>query len=178
MIRAIIRDIMGNMRHVAILCVAVLPALVSCGGDKAPQATDPAAKHAAAKGPQTLTATEQIATMVEAPTLGRPTAPVRLKYELAQRPVAGQTIVVRLALISGTAAQSLTLKLADATGLVLADRADRQLGAVHPDTVYEQEISASAPVEGVFFLNLSATLTHDAIVETRSFSIPIIVGAG
>ena len=170
---------MGGMRHVAILCVAVLPALASCGsGDKAQQASGPAAKHTAAGASKTQTAAEQIATMVEAPSLGRPSGPVRLKYELAQRPVVGQTILVRLAVIPGTAAQSLTLKLGESAGLVLADRADRQLGAVHPDTVYEQEISASAPTEGVFFLNLTATLTHDAIVETRNFSIPIIVGAG
>lgn len=115
--------------------------------------------------------------MVEAPTLGKASAPVRLKFELAQRPVAGQTILVRIALIPGTAAQSMSLQFAESAGLVLADRTERQLGAVHPDTAYLLEISASAPAEGVFFLNLGATLSHDATVETRNFSIPIIVAS-
>jgi hypothetical protein len=162
-----------------ILGAAVLAALVSCGGGdrKVQQSAEAGAKAASAAHPPLQTATEQTATMVEAPTLGKATAPVRLKYELVQRPVAGQTILVQLALIPGTAAQSLTLQFGEHAGLVLADHSDRQLGAVHADTAYQLEISASAPADGVFFLNLGATVTHDAITETRNFSIPIIVAA-
>jgi hypothetical protein len=156
---------------------ALTLAVGGCGRDKAQQTADLAAKSATTSRPATQTAAEQTASMVEAPTVGRATTPLRLKFELAQRPVAGQTIGITLALIPGAAAQSLSLQFADQPGLVLADRADRQIGAVQPDTVYRQEISASAPVEGVFFLNITATMTHDAVAETRHFSIPIIVAA-
>ena len=156
---------------------ALLLAVAGCGHDKAQQAADLAAKTAATTRQAPQTAAEQTAAMVDAPTLGRATAPLRLKFEILQRPVAGQTIVISLALIPGAAAQSLTLQFTDPAGLVLADHADRQLGAVQPDTVYRQEINASAPAEGVFFLSLTATMTRDALAETRHFSIPIIVAA-
>jgi hypothetical protein len=156
---------------------ALLLTLGGCGHDKTQQAASLAAKTAATTRQAPQTATEQTASMVDAPTVGRATAPLHLKFEIAQRPVAGQTIVISLALIPGAAAQSLTLQLADPAGLVIADKADRQIGAVQPETVYRQEINASAPAAGVFFLNLTATMTQDAGVETRHFSIPIIVAA-
>ena len=155
----------------------LLLAVGGCGRDKAQQAAAQAAKDSTATRKNTQSATEQTAAMVDAPTVGRATVPLHLKFEIEQRPVAGQTIVISLAMIPGAAAQSLTLQFADMPGLVLADHSDRQIGAVQPDTVYRQEISASAPAAGVFFLNLTATMTRDAGAETRHFSIPIIVAA-
>jgi len=160
-----------------LMAAALTLAVGGCGQDKARQAADLAAKSAKATRSTPQTATEQTAAMVDAPTQGRATAPLHLKFELVQRPVVGQTIDIKLALIPGAAAQSLVLHLADPPGLVLADHTDRQIGAVQPDTAYWQEISASAPAEGVYYINLTATMTHDAIIETRSFSIPIIVAA-
>ena len=162
----------------ATLGVTILSlAIAGCGEDKTPQAATVAAKKSAAarQGPQTPV--EQTATMVEAPTSGRTSAPVHLKYEIAERPVAGQTIVLRLALLPETVAQSLALQVNDTAGLVLADRAEKQFGAAQPDSVYRQEITLSAPAEGVFFLSLTATITHEATAETRTFTIPIIVAA-
>lgn len=156
--------------------LASMVALAACGGDKQPDAAAQAAKIAASAAKQhPASAAEQIATMVQAPTSGKATAPIQLRYELAQRPVAGQTTELSLALLASVAAQSVTLHFGDSPGLVFPDPADLSFGAVVPDTVYRQAVKLSAPAEGVYFIAATATITHDSTVETRSYSIPIIV---
>jgi hypothetical protein len=152
--------------------------LAACNGDRHQEAAKAlAAKNAAAAKQHTATAAEQTASMVEAPTTGKATAPLQLKFELPERPVAGRPFVVNLALIAGIAAQSATLQFGDSAGLVVADAADRALGAVVPDTPYRQDATLSAAADGVYFLGLTATLKHEDTVETRAYSIPIIVAA-
>jgi hypothetical protein len=162
---------------VAVFCAML--ALTACSGNKHQDTTDQAAaKNAAAAARQRpATVTEQTASMVQAATSGKATAPMQLKFELAERPIAGQTIGLSLALLAGVPAQSVTLHFGDSPGLVLADPADRTIGAVAPDAVYRQDVKLSAPAEGVYFVAVTATMTHDATVETRAFSIPIIVSA-
>jgi hypothetical protein len=156
--------------------VAAMLALAACGGDKHQDAVDQAAKNAASAAKQRpASAAEQIASMVQAPTTGKATAPIQLKYELASRPVAGQATELSLALLAGVAAQSVTLHFGDSPGLVFADSSDLSFGAVVPDTVYRQAVKLSAPAEGVYFVAVTATITHDSAVETRAYSIPIIV---
>jgi hypothetical protein len=153
--------------------------LCGCHGDKQRDtaAAQTARKAAAAAKPRTATGSEQTASMVEAATSGKTTAPLQLKFELPQRPVAGQPFSLSLALIPGVAAQSMTLQFGESAGLTVADSADRPIGAVQPDTPYRQEVTLSAAADGVYFLSLNASIVHDAIVETRSYSIPIIVSA-
>jgi hypothetical protein len=155
--------------------------LAACSGNKAPSAADPlAAKNAAALAAakqRAGTTADQTATMVQAPTSGKATAPMLLKYEIAQRPIAGQTVDISLALLASAAAPSVTLHLADSPGIVFATTADRAIGAVVPDTVYRQDLQLSAAAEGVYFVGITATMTRDTLTETRNFSIPIIVSA-
>ena len=160
------------------MCGAML-VLAACGGSKKVDTADQlAAKNAAAAAKQhPSTSAEQTATMVQAPTSGKATAPMQLKFELAERPVAGQTVDMGLALMVTVPAQSVTLHLADAPGIVYADAADRPLGAVVPDTVYRQDIKLSAVAEGVYFVGVTAIMSRDTLTETRNFSIPIIVSA-
>lgn len=162
------------------LCGTLL-VLAACSGKQAPSAADQlAAKNAAtatAAKQHAGTIADQTATMVQAPTSGKATAPMQLKYEIAQRPVAGQTIDMSLAVLVSAPAQSLTLHLADSPGVVFANNTDRPLGAVVPDMVYRQEVQLSAAGEGVYFVGVTATMTRDMLNETRNFSIPIIVSA-
>jgi hypothetical protein len=160
------------------VCAALL-ALAACGGDKQQTAAvQQAAKNAATAAKQRpATPAEQTATMVQAATSGKATAPMQLKFELAARPVAGQEIDLSLALMVSMPAQSVTLHFADSPGIVFADQSDRPLGAVVPDTVYRQELKLSAAAEGVYFVGVTALMTRDTLAETRIFSIPIIVSA-
>lgn len=157
----------------------VMLALAACSGKKSPTAADLlAAKNATSAARQhPATTADQTATMVQAATSGKATAPMQLKFDLAERPVAGQAIDVSLALMVTAAAQSVTLHLADSAGIVFVDAGDRPLGAVVPDTVYRQDVKLSAATEGVYFIGVTATMTRDTLSETRNFSIPIIVSA-
>jgi hypothetical protein len=160
---------------VAMFCAML--ALAACSGDKHQDtAVQAAAKHAASTARQpSASAADQTASMVQAATSGKATAPMQLKFELTERPIAGQTIDLGLALLVSAPAQSVTLHFGDSPGLVFADPADRPIGAVVPDTVYRQDVKLSAPAEGVYFLAVTATMTRDAIAEARAFTIPIIV---
>jgi hypothetical protein len=168
---------MESSSTAALAMFGAMLALAACSGEKHPDAADQAAAKSAASAAKQHTATvaEQTASMVQAATSGKATAPMQLKFELAERPIAGQTIDLALALLAGVPAQSVTLHFGDSPGLVYADQADRPIGAVTPDAVYRQDVKLSAPAEGVYFLAVTATMTHDATVETRAFSIPIIV---
>ncbi len=167
---------MESSSTAALALFGAMLTLAACSGDKHPDTPDQAAAKGAASAKQhSATVAEQTASMVQAPTSGKATAPMQLKFELAERPMAGQTIDLALALLAGVPAQSVTLHFADSPGLVFADQADRPIGAVTPDGVYRQDVKLSAPAEGVYFVAVTATMTHDATVETRAFSIPIIV---
>lgn len=160
------------------LCGALL--LAACGdGAKQIAADQLAAKNAAASAAKqhASTAADQTSTMVQAATSGKATAPMQLKFELAAKPLAGQTVVVSLALIAGVPAQSVAVHFGDSPGLVFANPADWTVGAVVPDTVYREDIQLSGAAAGVYFVTATATMTHDAVVETRDFSIPVIVSA-
>ena len=160
------------------VCGAML-LLAACGGNKQQTAAIQAgAKNASAAAKQRLaTAADQTATMVLAPTSGKATAPMQLKFEITAPPVAGQTIDMGLALLVSAPAQSVTLHLGDSAGIVYADAKDRPLGPVLPDTVYREDLKLSAVAEGVYFVGITAIMSRDTLIETRNFSIPVIVGA-
>jgi hypothetical protein len=159
------------------VCGAML-VLAACGANKkAETAAQLAEKNAGAARQHTSTSAEQTASMVQAPTSGKATAPMQLKFDIAERPIAGQTINMGLALMVTMPAQSVTLHLGASPGIVYADAADRPIGAVMPDTVYRQDIKLSAAAEGVYFIGVTAIMSRDTLIETRNFSIPIVVSA-
>jgi hypothetical protein len=159
------------------VCIAIVLLAACHSKERQEAATALAAKNAAAAAKHVATAAEQTATMVEAATIGKAAVPLELKFELSERPVAGKPFTVSLALIPGMAAQSATLQFGDSPGLVLADASERPIGPVAPDTPYREEVQLSAAADGVYFLGLTATVRHEDTVDTRTYSIPIIVAA-
>jgi hypothetical protein len=49
------------------------------------------------------------------------------------------------------------------------------LGAVEVGGVYRQVVKVSPAAAGVLLLNLTVSLKHDEMTESRVFSIPLIV---
>ncbi len=125
------------------------------------------------KGP---TPEEQTAGMVLAATYGSSDVPVRLKFELPQRPKIGQPLEVEIAVLPQEPAQSAQIEASVSNGLRLSNPDARELLAdVHADQVYRQRIELTPTAPGVLFLSLDVTLKHDEITATRSFMIPIIL---
>jgi hypothetical protein len=163
-----------------VITLCALTFLAACQKDsgsapaakKAPQAGIPAAAQAGPT-PQQLTAG-----MVEAVTQGKSQAPVALKFELTQRPVAGQALSVGIALLPQIAAADATIAISAPDELKVAtDDVQIDFPAVDPSQVYRHVIQLTPAAEGVFLLTLNVNLKHDPYVDTRIFSVPIIVEA-
>ena len=160
----------------AVSC-AVL-AMAGCHGEnsQAPAVTAPLTRRAPAPVKKGPTPEEQTAGMVEAATAGKSAVPVELKFDLAQRPVAGRRVLLNLALLPQIPADTATIQVADSPGLqVEAVAADLTIAGVDPAGVYRREITVTPSGEGIFFLGLSVTLKHDELIETRAFTVPLIV---
>ena len=165
------------------LSIFILCALALLGGCQresgevaAPKpATQRKAPVAVQRGP---TAQEQTAGMVEAATQGKSQTPVDLKFDLLQRPVQGHPLEIAIALLPGEAAGPATVHVAGAEGLeVPPAAADLEFASVEPAQVYRGSIKLTPGTEGVFLLTLTVSLKHDQFLDTRVFSVPLIVTA-
>ncbi|MEP6883776.1 MAG: hypothetical protein ABJC66_03400 [Gammaproteobacteria bacterium] len=125
------------------------------------------------KGPS---AEELTAGMVEAASQGNSELAVLLKFELAKRPVLGQPLEVNLAILPQTDA-SAEIRIAGGEGLNLAPGADHMdLATVEAGQVYRRSFTVTPTAEGVLLLSLTLSLKVDETVDSRAFSIPLIVG--
>ncbi len=121
---------------------------------------------------------ELTAGMVEAVTMGKSAVPVAVKFDLPQKPVAGQPVDITIAVMPQVEADPATVVVAGSDALVLApDSGPIEIPAVEPSQVYRHNIKLTPTTEGVQLLDLSVTLKHDEIVETREFAVPLIVAA-
>jgi hypothetical protein len=165
------------------LCVITLCALTALAACQKDSGTAPAAKKAAHTGKpaaaQAGPTPEQLtAGMVEAVTQGKSLAAVGLKFELTQRPVAGQPLEVGIALLPQIAGSDASVAVTAPDELKLAPNdAEIDFPAVSPAQVYRHVIRVTPTAEGVFMLTLNVNLKHDPYVDTRVFSVPIIVEA-
>jgi hypothetical protein len=125
------------------------------------------------KGP---TAAEQTRGMVEAASQGKSQLPVQLKFELAQRPNVGQSLDINIAILPDIDASGADVVVAGGEGLSVAPGGSQfELGAVEVGGVYRRIVKVSPAATGVLLLNLTVSLKHDEMTESRAFSIPLIV---
>lgn len=169
------------MIHLRNLVPCTIIAVASCsGGTSQPTAGKPAPQVKAPvtpvkKGPSVA---EQTVGMVQASSPGKSLVPAELKFELATRPVVGQSLDVNIALVSQVAATAAAMQIMPSDGLTLPVGAgDMTIPALEAAQVYRRTVSVTPTAEGVLFLSFTVTLKHDEITETRAFSVPIIVAA-
>ena len=173
-----IGGVFGDHTGMKIASVLVLCAVAAIGAchresDAQPQ-PKPAPRIAAPptvrKGPSVA---ELTAGMVEAAVQGKSQVPVKLKFELMQKPTVGQTLDVNLAIVPQIDAGAAQIQVVGGDGLsVTAGTID--MPAVEAGQVYRQTVKVSPTAEGVLLLNLTLSLKHDEISESQAFSIPII----
>ncbi|MEP6546110.1 MAG: hypothetical protein ABJD53_01490 [Gammaproteobacteria bacterium] len=166
-----------NTARVLLLCAA-LP-VSACHRDSeapappnplpAPQASVPVVK----KGP---TAEALTAGMVEASSQGKSRLAVQLKFELPQRPMLGQPLLVNIAVLPQIDGNSAEIQVTGGDGLTLAPGANQiDLPALEAGQVYSQSFTVTPSAEGVLVLSLTVSVKHDDVAEARVFSIPLIV---
>jgi len=161
--------------------ISVVLLLAACHGDATPPPVANVTPHfkrppPVKRGPSPE---ELTAGMVEAVTMGKSTVPVAVKFDLPQQPTVGQPTEVTVAVMPQIEADPATLVVTGSDALVLAPGTEPvEIPAVEPTQVYRHSILLTPTVEGVQLLSLSVTLNHDDMVETREFSVPIIVAPG
>lgn len=163
-----------------ILLILALLLLAACHGEATPPPVVEVTQHfkrppPVKRGP---TPDELTAGMVEAVTVGKSTVPVAVKFDLPQTPTVGHPVEITVAVMPQIQADPATLEVMGSDALVLAPGSGPvEIPAVEPTQVYRHTILLTPSMEGVQLLNLSVTLKHDEIVETREFSVPVIVVA-
>jgi hypothetical protein len=127
----------------------------------------------AKKGPS---AAELTVGMVEAASQGKSQLPVELKFDLKQRPALGQALDIDLAVMPQIDAGGGEIQVRGGDGLTVAPSTNQvDLAAVEAGQVYRQSVKVTPTADGVLVLNLTVSLKHDEINESRAFSIPLIV---
>jgi hypothetical protein len=153
-------------------------AICACHKDSGTEAKPVGASHvavplAAKKGPS---AEELTAGMVEAPSQGKSQLPVKLKFEVQQRPILGQSLDVNIAVMPQIDAGVGEIQVAGGDGLTVAPGTNQiALPSVEAGQVYREGVKVTPTADGVLLLGLTVSLKHDETTESRAFSIPLIV---
>jgi hypothetical protein len=178
-------------------------ALAACGRDRAPDEStisappaataDSPAPTDAAPASEAVTA-PQVEAVVPAPqnlprvsakdlaaqtaTPGKPGAPIEFKYELAGAPQVGQPLVIDFGLVPQAASPAVHLMVATSGGLTLGQsNAPAVLRNVKPGSEYWHQLMVTPQENGIFSVNLIATVGEGEQMLARTFSIPVIVGS-
>jgi hypothetical protein len=131
------------------------------------------ASGAVKKGP---TVEELTAGMAAAPAVGKSQLPVDLKFEVTERPRIGQTLPINLALVPQIPGGPATVQLTDALGLDAAQgESQYDIPELRVGEVYRHTLNVTPTADGVLLVNLTVSLNHDEVSETKEFAVPIIV---
>ena len=167
-----------RMKTVRVLALCIVAALGACHQDSGtPNQPKTAARvnlpMIAKKGP---TVEELTAGMVEAAAQGKSQLPVRLKFELKQRPVIGQPLDIDIAVMPQIDASAASVQVTGGDGLTVAPGAKQvDLPSMEVGQVYRQTVTVTAAADGVLLLGLTVSLKHDDVTDSRAFSIPLII---
>jgi hypothetical protein len=170
------QDLRYELR-VATGLVVLLVALNGCGkAEHAASVTHPA-PPAVKKAPD---ATQlALANMVSAVRSGKTFGDIELKFDLRDRPVVGESVDIDLALIPGTELDRVYAVFQAGDGLELT-KGGKTPEIAHPavGVPISHSLTVVPQRDGVFYV--SAVVLADSPTDsvTRSFSIPVIAGAG
>ena len=156
----------------------LLAALCGCGNAEQPHGAGQPSRKVHKKPPDA--AALALADMVSAvPASGKPSGEVELKFALRQRPLVGESADIDVALIPGPDIDRVHAAFEPAEGLALTKGAKTE-EIVHPaqGVAISHTLSIVPQRDGVFYV--SAVVLADSATQsiTRTFSIPVIVGAG
>ena len=166
------------MNQAKLLLLSTLAAAGACHRDSAPPPPAPAPRVTVPvpvkQGPSAEMLT---AGMVEAASQGKSQLPVKLKFELQQRPTLGHPLDIDIAVLPQIDGKPADIQVAGGDGLTLVPGTNQvDLPAVEAGQVYRQTVKVTPTADGVLVLNLTVSLKHDDTTESRAFSIPLIVG--
>jgi hypothetical protein len=166
------------MPWAALLAGATL--LAGCGGNEAANTAASAAKPAAAVDvpvdPAVAAAQKRTTAAL---TVGRSVAPVELRFAVATPPAAGQPVDVELALVTQVAVPTVRVEVKGAADVQLVEPASPvSLEKVQAGTLHTIPVRAVPARDGTTTLTVAVTLQQPTGPESRTFQLPLVVGAG
>lgn len=163
-----------------LVVVAIFAALLTACGDNPEPVAAGAPATATAKPAAPAAAMEEATRgMVSGVAPGRvEDAPVDLKFDLKSRPEVGKPVTIDIALLPKVASEVMNVTYLANEGLTvqtspLPSRYER----VQPGSVYRHQATVVPRENGVFSLSAIVMVQTDAGDVTRTFSIPVVVGA-
>ena len=165
-----------RVRTILVLCSVLLAA---CNRDAANAligkvSTAPKTPQIAKRGPN---AEQQTAGMTLAVGIGKAALPLQLKFELANRPQAGQALDINLALLPQIPADAAIIQVSPSDGVEVPNAMSQlSVSALDEGGVYRETLSVTPTKDGILLVGVNLTLKHDDIEETKGYSVPIIVG--
>lgn len=154
--------------------------MTGCGSKDEPAAATPAATASTPPPAAPVVTPEQAAKdarMAKAVVNGKATAPVDLHYDILSKPDVGQPFEVELALRPRVAAETLDVQIGDSIGLVIDGERTARFTAVEAGQDYSFKVQALGAAAGVYYISITATISSKVQAETRSFSIPVVIGS-
>jgi hypothetical protein len=168
------------MKYAQLGMLVCVVAQSACHGDAGTPPTPSAAPAPQAKAAPPVkkgpSAADLTAGMVEAASQGKSTLPVELKFDLPEKPQIGKPLQVDIAVMPQIPAAPAAIQVTGADGLEVAPEASRiEIPSVEVGEVYRQSLKVTPTADGVLFLDLTVSLNHDEMTESRVFAIPLIV---
>ena len=166
------------MNRVKLLLLCTLAAAGACHRDSEPPPPAPPPKVTVPVPVKQGPSAEMLTVgMVEAASQGKSQLPVKLKFELQERPTLGHLLAIDIAVLPQIDGKPAGIQVAGGDGLTLVPGTNEiELPAVEAGQVYRQSVKVTPTADGVLVLNLTVSLKHDDMTESRAFSIPLIVG--
>jgi hypothetical protein len=123
---------------------------------------------------------EDVRDMVSAVNTNRAASPVQVKFSLAQRPELGQVVELHVAVLPGSPGPDRVATNFQATeGLEIVDGGDMDIVDKPSEGVPLRHVLKILPRrDGIFAVTAVVSMDIDHQTTTRTFSIPLIAGAG
>ncbi len=167
----------SNARVLALACV------VSCGLSACGASGDHGALHPVGAAPGSSAAPQRApradADLVTAVSAGKGGLPVDVRFALRQRPEVGQSAELDLVMIPSAPVDRLMTSFHAEDGLTLSDGAQPRVDdRPEPGVPISHALTIVPKQDGIFYIN--ATVLVDSGTESiaRTFTIPVIAGAG
>lgn len=118
--------------------------------------------------------------MARAVAVSKSDVQVELSYELQAKPKPGGTVEVKLLFTPTADAESLTADIGVAQPLSAAGELKPTFNNVKVGQMDEHRFTVNVPADtgaGIYLVNIVVSLKRGDVTSTKSFAIPLIVGA-
>jgi hypothetical protein len=161
-------------RALSVLALGLV--FAACGDDPA---DDAAGKPGATSRTNVAKAPDPTKGMVRGVTdEKKPGAPLDVRFEVKERPTVDKPVPIELAFIPSKPSELLRATFLAADGMTVdAGSAPPEYRNVEAEGVYRHTIRVTPKKEGVFYLTAIVVMTMPTGVESRTFNIPLVVGA-